>query len=240
MCARFTLKTSAVVLQDLFELDEVPELVPRYNIAPSQIIPAVVNDNGHRELRLFQWGLVPSWAKDPSIAQNLINAKCETLAEKPSFRAAFKRRRCLLPADGFFEWLTVEPESESDLFGDPTPPPKGSKVIKQPFWFTLKEGGPFGIAGIHEYWEGPDAGPIESCTLVTTDPNDLVKPFHNRMPAIIKPEDFGVWLDPEAPPNVLLGLLQPLPSGLFKAQPVTRRMNNPRYESPDCIEPIAA
>src|SRR5687768_13769290 len=106
VCARFTLKTSAVVLQELFELDEIPDLTPRYNIAPSQIIPAVVNDQGHREWRFFQWGLVPSWAKDPSIGQNLINAKAETAAEKPSFRSAFKRRRCLLPADGFYEWCT--------------------------------------------------------------------------------------------------------------------------------------
>lgn len=240
MCARYTLKSSATVLQEVFELEDVPELQPRYNIAPTQFVPAIVNAEGHRELRYYQWGLVPSWAKDPSISKNLINAKGETLAEKPAFRAAFKRRRCLIPADGFYEWITVEPTAEPTLFGDPAPLPKAGKPIKQPYYFSLPDGRPFGIAGIHEYWEGQDASPIESCTLVTTDPNELLSHYHNRMPAIVRPEDYEIWLDPEAPPNVLIGILQPLPDGLLEARAVTRRLNNPRFDSPECIEPLAA
>jgi putative SOS response-associated peptidase YedK len=236
MCARFTLKSSAIVLQDLFELDEVPELVPRYNIAPSQIIPAIVAPEGHREMRFFQWGLVPSWAKDPSIAPNLINAKSETAPEKPSFRAAFKRRRCLIPADGFYEWTTVEP-SESDLFGEST---KAEKPYKQPYLFSMKGGELFALGGLYEYWEGVDAGPIESCTILTTEPNKLVAFFHNRMPVIIAPEDYALWLDPEPkPPEMLLALAGPFPSDRMKAHPVSRAMSNPRFEDPSCIEPIA-
>ena len=241
MCARFTLKTSAVVLQELFELDEVPELPPRYNIAPSQFIPAVVSEGGSREMRFFQWGLVPSWAKEPSIGQNLINAKAETAHEKPSFRAAFKKRRCLIPADGFYEWTTVDPEAGVTLFGDLAPAPKGGKPIKQPYYITLREGGPFAIAGLHEYWEGVDAGPIESCTILTIDPNELVRQYHNRMPAIVKPEDYDLWLDPEPKPAELLqALLQPFPASEMAAQPVTRRMNNPRFDDPSCVMPLVA
>lgn len=241
VCARFTLKTSAVVLQELFELDEIPELSPRYNIAPSQIIPAVVNDGGHRAWRFFQWGLVPSWAKDPSIGQNLINAKAETAAEKPSFRSAFKRRRCLLPADGFYEWTTVEPASSTTLFEDAAPAPKGGKPIKQPYYITLKDEGPFAIAGLYEYWEGVDAGPLETCTLLTIEPNELVGQYHNRMPAILRPEFYETWLDPEAQASEMLqALLQPLPAEEMAARPVTRRMNNPRFDAPECVEPLVA
>jgi putative SOS response-associated peptidase YedK len=241
MCARFTLKTSAVVLQQLFELDEVPEITPRYNIAPSQFIAAVVNHEGRRELRYFKWGLVPSWAKDPSIAQNLINAKAETAAEKPSFRAAFKRRRCLIPADGFFEWCTVEPDSGDTLFHDLAPLPKSGRPIKQPYYITLKDGGPFAMAGLYEYWEGPEQGPIESCTILTIEPNELVAQYHNRMPAILRPENYATWLDPEAQSSEMLqALLTPLPQEEMSAMPVTRRMNNPRFDTSECVDPLVA
>ena len=240
MCARFTLKTSAVVLGELFELDDVPDLPPRYNIAPSQIIPAVVNEEGHRQMRFFQWGLVPSWAKDPGIAQNLINARAETAPEKPSFRAAFKRRRCLIPADGFFEWSTVDPAAEGSLFDDIAPPPRG-KPIKQPFYFTLPDEGPFAIGGLYEYWEGVDVGPIESCTLLTTEPNELLTPFHIRMPAIIDRENFDIWLDAEPKPaELLLALLQPYPNEKLTLRPVTRRMNNPRFDDPEAVVALAS
>lgn len=237
MCARFTLKSSAVVLESLFELDDVPELTPRYNVAPSQVIPAVAAPEGRRELRFFQWGLVPSWSKDPSIGQKLINARAETAPEKPSFRAAFKRRRCLIPADGFFEWTTITPE-EDDLFGGSA---KTGKPYKQPFLFSMKDERPFAMAGLYEYWEGVDAGPIESCTILTTEPNDLVATFHNRMPAIVKPEDYELWLDPEPKPaELLLALLPPFPSDLMRTFPVTRAMSNPRFDDPSAIEPVAA
>lgn len=240
MCARFTLKTSAVVLQDLFDLEEVPELMPRYNIAPSQIIPAVVKETDAREMRFFQWGLVPSWAKDPSIASSLINARLETAPEKPSFRSAFKRRRCLIPADGFFEWTTVEEAGEAGLFGDAAPSAKPGKSYKQPYYFQLADEGPFAFAGLYEYWEGVEAGPIESCTILTTSPNELLAQYHTRMPAIVKPEDYEVWLDPEPKPNELLtALLDPYPSDRMKAVPVSRRMSNPRFDDPEAVVPIA-
>lgn len=241
MCARFTLKTSAVVLQDLFDLEEVPELMPRYNIAPSQIVPAVVQEESGRQMRFFQWGLVPLWAKDPSIASSLINARLETAPEKPSFRSAFKRRRCLIPADGFFEWTTVEEAGEVGLFGDPMPPPKGSKPYKQPYYFQLKDEGPFAFAGLYEYWEGVDAGPIESCTILTTTPNDLLAQYHTRMPAIIAPEDYDVWLDPEPKPSeLLLAILPPFSALQMKATPVTRKMSNPRFDDPEAVVPLVA
>lgn len=241
MCARFTLKTSAVVLQDLFELEDVPELMPRYNIAPSQVVPAVVEENGRREMRFFQWGLIPSWAKDPGIGQNLINARAETAPEKPSFRSAFKRRRCLIPADGFFEWTTVEETGEAALFDDLAPKPKGGKPIKQPYYFQMTDEGPFAFAGLYEYWEAVDAGPIETCTILTTEPNALLAQFHNRMPAIVAPENYTLWLDAEPKPSeMLLALIPPYPSDRMKATPVTRRMNNPRFDDPEAVTPVVA
>jgi putative SOS response-associated peptidase YedK len=241
MCARFTLKSSAVVLQDLFELDEVPELAPRYNIAPAQFVPAIVRSESGRELRFFKWGLVPSWAKDPAIGQNLINAKAETAAEKPSFRSAFKRRRCLLAADGFYEWREEEPPAEGSLFSDEAPPPKSGRPLKQPYYLSLQSGAPFGIAGLYEYWESPEGVPIESCTLLTTEPNELVAQYHNRMPVILPPVRHALWLDPETPSDALLeAILEPFPASGMRAHPVTRRMSNPRFEDPSAVVPLSA
>ncbi len=238
MCARYSLKTSADVVQALFDLDETPEIGPRYNIAPTQPVVGVVAENGNRRLKWLQWGLVPSWAKDPSIGQKLINARAETLAEKPSFRAAFKRRRCLIAADGFYEWTEVAPKAAGGLFGDSE---QAGKPYTQPFHIRMKDGGPFAFAGLWEYWEIADGGPIESCAIVTTEPNELLAKVHNRMPVILSEDEWEPWLDTSIPnPGPLVALLDPYPAEGMEMVPVTRRMGNPRYDAPDCIEAIPA
>lgn len=259
MCARFSLKSSADVLQELFDLDEVPEVQPRYNIAPTQPVLAVVREGESRAMRWFHWGLIPSWAKDPEIGQRMINARGETILEKPSYRAAFKRRRCLIPADGFFEWVEVKPGEQATAIGSLfqsdasdlsdwsdsslTPPKKtgpSQTPYKQPYFIHATNGLPLAIAGLHEYWETPTGGPIESCTIITTGPNDLMKPIHNRMPVLLQPDEFDPWLmadELEAPK--LMALLDPYPSELMAMHPVTRQMSNPRFDAPECIAPLA-
>jgi putative SOS response-associated peptidase YedK len=252
MCARYSLKSSAIVLQDLFDLDEVPELPARYNIAPTQAVPAVIqNDEGKRELRLLQFGLIPSWAKDPKIGTNLINARCETIVEKPAFRAAFKRRRCLIPADGFYEWTdATAPKSEelsaSGLFDEkPVAAPVKSKArsdtYRQPYLVRMKNGQPFAFAGLWEHWETSEGGPIESFAIITTEPNEIVGKLHNRMPAILKRELYSDWLSKEEQsPEILCGMLKPYDANQMEAFPVTRKVGNPRFESPECILPLAS
>lgn len=200
-------------------------------------------------MRWFHWGLIPSWAKDPSIATKMINARSETLMEKPSYRNAFKRRRCLIPADGFFEWLEVKPKPQAvglGLFEDessdaPTTQAAPSyKPYKQPYWIHAKDGRPLAIAGLHEYWETPTGGPIESLTLITCGPNDLMKPIHDRMPVLLEPEEFDDWLmTEELEAKNLLPFLDPYPSEKLTMHRVTRSMSNPRFESPEAIAAIA-
>lgn len=239
MCARYTLKTSATVLAELFDLDEVPDLAPRYNIAPTQAVPGVVERGGRRELRMFRWGLIPSWAKDMSIGQKLINARAETLAEKPSFRSAFKRRRCLLPADGFFEWTEVDPAQPDPNLGLAGRSLPSAKPYKQPFHIRLRSGEPFAFAGLFEVWDTPEAGPLETCAIITTEPNELLGKVHNRMPAILAREDYGPWLNNEAQsPDPLLPLLAPYPADPMEMVPVTRLMSNPRFDDPVCVAPL--
>ena len=168
MCGRFSLTAPGQLWFEIFGLTDPPAWAPRYNIAPTQPAPAVVRfvEEAERQFRLWRWGLIPSWAKDPGIGAQIINAKAETAATKPAFRAAFRRRRCLVLADGFYEWHRV-----------------GSK--KQPFYIRLREGNPFAFAGLWEHWEGPAGAAIDSCTLLTTTPNDLISRFHHRMPVIL-------------------------------------------------------
>ncbi|HQE92850.1 MAG TPA: SOS response-associated peptidase [Anaerolineae bacterium] len=220
MCGRFSL---GVNLDDLIEafpdFTFPPELSPHYNIAPSQDV-AVVPNNTERRVEFFHWGLIPSWAKDPEIGNRLINARAETLAEKPSFRAAYLRRRCLILADGFYEWQTLP----------------GSKV-KQPMYIQLATKKPFAFAGLWELWR-PDDTPILSCTIITTEPNALLAPIHNRMPVILPPEAYNLWLDPtEQKPNVLNPLLKPYPADLMIVYPVSRLVNDPANDVPDCVVP---
>lgn len=223
MCGRYALFSPEEIVAAMFGLEGAGFPPPSYNIAPPRAVAAVrtaPEGPARRELALLRWGLVPSWAKDPAIGNRMINARAETAPDKPAFRSAFRRRRCLVPADGFYEW-------------------RKAGARKQPYYVRLADGGPFAIAGLWERWEGP-AGDVASCTLLTTGPNDLLAPIHDRMPVILSPDDYGTWLDPEEQaPATLLPLLRPFPSDAMVAFPVRTLVNNPASDDPRCIEPAA-
>lgn len=222
MCGRFVLRASPQQLQQLFELDSSEPVEPRYNIAPSQPVLAVREsvEGADREMTFLSWGLVPFWADDPKIGNRMINARSETAHEKPSFRAAFKYRRCIIPADGFYEW-------------------QKKNGAKQPMLIGLEDDRPFGLAGLWEHWER-DGSVIESCTILTTEPNELLKPIHNRMPVILHPEDYDEWLDRSVQKaDPLRHLLRPFPAEKMKTVPVSTHVNNPRNEDPTCVTPLA-
>lgn len=221
MCGRYSLSASGEKLAEQFQLAEIPELAPRYNIAPTQEVAVVRQCAEGRQLALLRWGLIPSWAKDPSIGARMINARAETVAEKPAFRSAFVRRRCLVPADGFYEW-------------------KRTAGGKQPFFFQMRDGRPLAFAGLWEQWKSPDGGQIESYTILTTDANELLRPVHDRMPVILPPDAYDLWLDPDVQkPDVLLALLHPYPEEAMTAYPVSMRVNSPANDDPQCIAPVA-
>lgn len=222
MCGRFTQTASPEVIALQFEVADLPLFTPRYNIAPSQAVAAIriEPEKTERQLVLLRWGLIPSWAKDPKIGHQCINAKAETVAEKPSFRAAFKTRRCLVIATGFYEWQV-----------------EGKR--KQPMWIGLKSHSPFAFAGLWEHWQPPDGEVIESCTILTTEPNELLRPIHNRMPVILASTAYDQWLDPTVQHGESLkALLRPYPSEELTAYPVSTLVNNPRHDAPDCLEPL--
>ena len=223
MCGRFTLTVDPAELQDTFQWVNFgnAELTPRFNIAPSQPI-AVIPNTGENKLDFFTWGLVPFWAKDPSIGNRMINARAETLSEKPSFKHAFKRRRCLILADGFFEWQKIPGEK-----------------VKMPIYIHLNDRKPFAFAGLWEEWNNPDGSQILSTTIITTSPNSLLNPIHNRMPVILPESAYEKWLTPgEINPSELNRLLQPFESDLMDTYPVSRLVNNPRNDQPACIQPL--
>jgi putative SOS response-associated peptidase YedK len=219
MCGRFTLTVDAHQIREAFPWITVPdEILPRYNIAPSQPI-AVIPNNRKDQLDYFIWGLIPSWAKDPSIGIRMINARAETLDTKPSFRASFKRRRCLILADGFYEWQSV-PKSKTKI----------------PYYVKMKNNQPFAFAGLWESWYGPDGSNILSCTIITTEPNTLLKNIHNRMPVILPKNTYQLWLqDKEAQPSLMEPLLVAYPTQEMEAYPVSTIVNNPAHETPECI-----
>lgn len=220
MCGRFTQKSPPRKVTEKFGVGEVPPLVERFNVAPAQTVLAIREGGAGREAAFFKWGLVPRWAKDPAVGSKLINARSETVAEKPSFREAFRRRRCLVPADGFFEWSR-----------------RGGR--KRPYYFRLEDGEPFAIAGLWERWEG-DGGPLETCTLLTTEANGLLAPYHDRMPVILRPEDYEPWLSAGAGHVEALGtLLRPYPPEEMAAREVSPLVNNPANDDPRCVEPVA-
>ncbi len=224
MCGRFTLVAPGDAIAELFNLAGAPDISPRYNIAPTQPVAGVRISQAEkaRELTYFHWGLIPRWAKDPSIGSRMINARSETAAEKPSFRAAMRYRRCLIPSDGFYEWKKVNGQ-------------------KQPMRVQIKEGGVFAIAGLWEHWQSHDGSEIESCTLLTTNPNEKLRPIHNRMPVIIHPDDFKLWLDPGVQdPADVQHLLRPYPAEDMSFYPVSTHVNSPHNEDPSCIEPLTA
>jgi putative SOS response-associated peptidase YedK len=221
MCGRFTLTVTPEQLQQAIPGLSVPSgMAPRYNIAPSQPVAVVPND-GLLKLDYYVWGLIPSWAKDPSIGSRMINARGETLAEKPSFRAAFRRRRCLILADGFYEWQQ-------------TP---GGKT-KTPMYIRLKSGEPFAFAGLWESWNSPDGSQVLSCAIITTTPNALMEPIHNRMPVILPAAAYERWLEPgESNPAQLQALIQPYPAEDMLAYPVSTLVNRPENDVAACIQP---
>ncbi len=221
MCGRYTLTVDAAVLATLFDLEPLTEFEPRYNIAPSQPVPIVRSDaEGNRQWATVRWGLIPSWAKDAKIGNRLINARAETAADKPSFRSAYKHRRCLLPADGFFEWVKG---------------PGG----KQPNYIRFADGRPFSFAGLWESWKPPEGETVESCTILTTRPNDLIGALHDRMPVILPPERFSDWLaNGPLGPDAAEAMLIPHPAEGMEAVPVSTLVNSPKNDGPGCIEPV--
>jgi putative SOS response-associated peptidase YedK len=230
MCGRFTLRTPLNVLIEHFDLDvrasrQLELFEPRYNIAPTQEIAAVWADaaSGQRSITLLRWGLVPAWSKEGAKGPPMINARAETLAEKPAFRNALRGRRCLIPADGFYEWQ----QSAS-----------GGRGKKQPYYIHRADFGPFAFAGLWESWTAASGGPtVESCTIVTTDANASLSDLHDRMPVVLAPNDYATWLDPTiADPAMLAHLLSPCGDDELVADPVTTHVNRVANDDPRCID----
>lgn len=217
MCGRFALKAPVAELAAHFGLDESVDLAPRYNIAPGTDIPAIrLSPEGKRVMHMLRWGLVPHWAKDPSIGASLCNARGETVAKKPSFRDAFKRRRCLVPADGFYEWKT-----------------EGRQ--KQPYYFSIKSGESFALGGLWESWRAPDCDILRTCCLITVNPNEIMLPVHDRMPVIVSPDNYEEWLTGES--DVVQALVKPFPTEEMQAWAVNRRVSRSGEEGADLICP---
>ena len=220
MCGRYELHTHPAALALAFGLPYPPEIGPRYNIAPTQDVPVVrVSASGERELAQVRWGLVPRWAKDPSIGSRMINARAETLAEKPAFRTAVRRHRCLVPADGFYEWKVI--------------PGAG----KQPLHIGMKDRTPFALAGLTERWLSPEGQVLDTCAIVTTQANALLSPMHDRMPLIIAPRDYERWLD--AAVDDVSDLFAPYPAEAMAYYPVSMRVNAVRNDDPSLIDAVA-
>lgn len=220
MCGRYTLKSRPEIIAEVFGVPVPPTLPQRFNIAPSQQVLAIRQQPGgrQRELVALQWGLVPFWADDPGIGSRLTNARSETAATKPAFRGSFRARRCLVVADGFYEW--------QDRDGR-----------KQPYYIRLKSGQPFGMAGLWDRWD-KQGDAIETCGILTCDANEPMLAIHDRMPVVIPPESFAVWLDPDRhDPGGLSRLLRPFHADEMTAYPVSTLVNNVRNDSAGCIEP---
>ncbi len=219
MCGRYTLATPVGRLAEEFGFDSSStEFRTSYNVAPTRQVPVVLTEGGKRRLEMLRWGLVPSWADDPGIGARMINARSETAPEKPSFRRAFRDRRCLIPADGFYEW-------------------KRENGGKQPYYFRMQGGRPFAFAGLWESWTKD--GEIRSCAILTTAANEVVAGIHERMPVILPSRHYEAWLDPEAERDELTDLLVPYPGDDLETYPVSRFVNSPGNDDPRCIEPAA-
>ncbi len=225
MCGRYRM-TRADKLAQQFDIAEeelaAMEFTPRYNVAPGQFVAAVRQDTEKpvRHFANFKWGLVPFWAKDPNIGFKMINARSETITEKPAYREAFKHRRCLIPADGFYEW-------------------KKEGKAKQPFSFCMADDSIFAMAAIWERWKGPQGDLLESCSILTTAPNALLKDVHDRMPVILRPEDYDLWLDPGMKKvEALADLLKPFDARKMRRYPVGTRVNSVKYDDPECAQSV--
>jgi putative SOS response-associated peptidase YedK len=220
VCGRFAFYSAHEAVRDLFGVADAPEIAPHWNIAPTRYVPVVRTDaSGARRLAMLYWGLVPSWAKEKAIGARMINARAETLADKPSFRTALRRRRCLVLANGYYEWQKRE-------------------GAKQPYYIRLASEEPFGMAGLWESWvEREGEAPLESCTIVTTAAHPELAPIHDRMPVVMLPEHYGAWLDPSVQdPGLLAPLLVPRPGAQFAMVPVSRRVNDARNDGPELVE----
>jgi putative SOS response-associated peptidase YedK len=227
MCGRYAFTPRKSAVKVAFDLDEesVPLFEePRYNIAPTQAVPIVrQTSTGKRECVFARWGLIPSWAADSKIGYRLINARSEGVEKKPSFRAAFKQRRCLVVSSGFYEWQKITTKK------------------KQPYFFQMKGDDVFGFAGLWESWHGPDGNTIETCTILTTDANELLRPVHERMPVILPKENYAAWLNPSLKkPDELLPLLRPFPAEAMEGWPVSAFVNSPKNQGPQCAERLAS
>ena len=222
MCGRYTLTADAETIQLAFGLADADGWSqPRWNIAPAQSVPVITNQRP-AALSFLKWGLVPAWAKDPAVGSRMINARSETAAEKPSFRTAFRRRRCLMPADGFFEWAQQDGR-------------------KAPMYIHLEERALFAFAGLWESRRNPDGAKLETCAILTTEANPLIRPLHHRMPVILPPEHYEVWLSPEkVETGLLMSLLSPRPAEGMRFYEVSPQVNSPRNDNPTLIEPFAA
>lgn len=220
MCGRYAFFSPAEAVRRVFGVIELPDLDTRYNIAPTQAVPVVREpEPGKRECAMLHWGLVPGWAKEKSIGNRMINARAETLAERPAFRRAYKRRRCIVLADGWYEW---QPGASG----------------KQPWFIRATDGAPLGFAGLWERWRDPAGGEtLDSCTIITTDASIALAEIHDRMPAVLAPTTYAAWLDPTEEDGVALArLLGPAPATMLEAYPVGRRVNDPRHQGPELIE----
>lgn len=223
MCGRFALYSKPETLARRFKTETIPGMEARYNIAPTQTIPIIREENGKRRFALTRWGLIPHWAKDMKIGYSTINARAETVASKPVFRNAFKFRRCLIPADGFYEWQVV----------------LDSKV-KQPWFIVLRDRESMAFAGLWERWQSPEGEELESCSIIVTDANELMRPIHDRMPVILAPGDWDAWLEAEAKDAaVLQGLLKPYLAECMEAWPVSTKVNSARNDSVECVEGLS-
>jgi putative SOS response-associated peptidase YedK len=223
VCGRFTLHSPGSQLAEHFDLGEVPELRARYNVAPGQDVAVVRAESPEcRVLEMRRWGLVPPWAKDPAIGSRMINARSETAASKPAFARALRRRRCLIPADGFYEW-------------------SGSKGQRVPFHLSLEEGALFGMAGLYETWHGPGGEVVDSCSILTRDADAVVRAIHERMPVLLPPAAYAAWLDPEPlEPDALEALLGRPREDPLHLCAVSTRVNRVEFDDAACLEPRAA
>ena len=218
MCGRYAQSTDPKKLAKEFKVAEVPAVEPRYNIAPTQEVLGVSESPDGREMTFYKWGLIPSWAKDTSMGARLINARAETVQEKPAFRAAFKQRRCIIPVDGFYEWQRTEGK-------------------KQPFFFRMRDERPFSFAGLWERWEGEGGQAINSCTILTTEANEVLRPVHDRMPVILHPDEYETWLDTDVRKlGLIKEMLRPYPAEEMTSYPVSTAINTPRSQGAELIE----
>lgn len=221
MCGRYTLTTPEEELVELFHVPPLSfELHPRYNIAPTQDAPVVAEDSEGRKMGPLRWGLVPYWADDPGIGNRMINARSETVARKRAFRDAFRRRRCLVPTDGFYEWAEVEGE-------------------KRPYWIHRPDARPFAFAGLWERWSPPEGTPLYTFTILTTDAAPALEPIHPRMPVMLPRDAWDPWLSRDTGPEELQGILDSVGGGEMEIRRVSTLVNSPRNDSPECIEPVA-